>query len=348
MKIIITGGAGFVGSNLANYFLGRGDAVLIIDNFSRLGSKANLQWLEGNHPNLQTSRCDIRDYASLVDLMKVHKDVDVILHLAAQVAVTTSIADPREDFEVNALGTLNLLEAIRAAAIRPILIYTSTNKVYGSLGSGKLVETQTRYEFAENTHGINEAQPLDFHSPYGCSKGTADQYVLDYHRVYGVRSVVFRMSCIYGPRQFGIEDQGWIAWFLIASELGLSITVYGDGKQVRDVLYIDDLIQAFDLCIQNIRTTEGNVYNIGGGPDNTLSVWKEFGPVLGNLLGREPRVVHAKARLGDQLLYVSDIRKAARDFNWRPRVGVHTGIGYLMDWIRNQRALFRFLDPTSS
>src|SRR5229473_1426803 len=226
---------------------------------------------------------------------------------AGQVAVTTSVTDPRTDFDINALGTLNVLEAARLAGRRPPIVTTSTNKVYGELEQVAVVEERRRYRFADRPDGISEDQPLDFHSPYGCSKGAADQYVRDYARIYGLPTVVFRMSCIYGPRQFGTEDQGWVAHFVISALTGKPITIYGNGKQVRDVLFVDDLVRAFRLAADNIDTVAGEVFNIGGGPPNTLSVWDEFGELLRGLTNRTITVEFEDWRPGDQPCYVSNI-----------------------------------------
>ena len=214
------------------------------------------------------------------------RNADVIVHLAGQVAVTTSVTDPRQDFESNALGTFNALEAARLSGANPIFLYASTNKVYGGMEDVPIVEDATRWRYANLPYGCPETQPLDFHSPYGCSKGTGDQYVRDYARIYGLRSVVFRQSCIYGPRQFGVEDQGWLAWMTIAAVTGRQITIYGDGKQVRDVLHVEDLLNAYDLAVEKIDTAAGQIYNLGGGTSNVLAVWTEFGPMLEKLLGR--------------------------------------------------------------
>jgi CDP-paratose 2-epimerase len=264
-----------------------------------------------------------------------------VVHCAGQTAVTTSVVDPRPDFESNALGTFNSLEAAREVGDDPIFFYTSTNKVYGGMDDVPTVMRNGRYEFEQLPEGVSELQPLDFHSPYGCSKGAADQYVRDYQRIYGLRSVVFRQSCIYGPRQMGVEDQGWVAWFVIAAFLGRPITIYGDGKQVRDVLHIDDLVRAFDLAIKHIDRTSGQVYNIGGGPQNTLAIWTEFQPLLEELLGRpvEPST-YADWRPGDQPVFVSDIRKAERDFGWRPAVSPKDGIDELFEWVKSNSDLF--------
>ncbi len=330
---LITGGAGFIGANYAARLLARGERVTVYDNFSRRGADVNVQWLEDRAPRgaLRVVRGDVRDAALLT---AVTRDADVVVHLAAQVAVTTSVRDPRLDFEVNALGTFNVLEAARLAPKPPIVLYASTNKVYGGMEDVPVVEEATRYRYANLPHGVPETQPLDFHSPYGCSKGAGDQYVRDYARIYGLRTVVFRQSCIYGPRQWGIEDQGWVAWFVIAALTGRPITIYGDGKQVRDVLYIDDLLDAYDAAVDRIDAVAGQVYNIGGGPDHALSIWAEFGPLLERLLGRPIPVDYGPWRPGDQRVYISDIRKAQRELGWTPQVGVEEGVQRLVDWVR--------------
>lgn len=338
MKALITGGAGFIGCNLADRLLERGDEVTVLDNLSRPGAAANLAWLRDRHgERLRFVRADVRDYATMLEAAR---GVQVIYHLAAQVAVTSSVADPRTDFEINALGTFNALEAARHAGSDPLFIFSSTNKVYGGMEGVRIVELPGRYAYADMPYGVSEQQPLDFHSPYGCSKGAADQYVRDYARIYGLRTVVFRQSCIYGWRQYGIEDQGWVAWFLIAAVLGKPITIYGDGKQVRDLLFIDDLLDAFDAAVARIDAVRGRVYNVGGGPDNTLSIWHELEPLLRDLLGREVPVSYGDWRPGDQLVYISDIRAAERDLGWRPKIGVREGIAKLYEWIVANRELF--------
>ena len=254
--------------------------------------------------------------------------------------MTTSVTDPKLDFDINALGTFNLLEAVRGLALDPVLLFTSTNKVYGALPQFPVVEQGARYALAGLAGGVSETTPLDFYSPYGCSKGAADQYVRDYHRIYGLRSVVFRNSCIYGTRQFGIEDQGWLAWLVIAAVLGKPITIYGDGRQVRDVLFVDDLIEAMLRAVDRPSVVAGQVYNLGGGPDNSLSVWTEFGPMLERILGRTVSVSHEDWRPGDQKVYISDISKASRDLNWRPKIGVEEGVRRLVEWVEANRGLF--------
>jgi len=340
MKWFIIGGAGFIGCNTADRLLRDGHEVVIVDNLSRPGSEKNLAWLQERHGDFPFLKLDIRDHAALKQALQRHWDVDVILHLAAQVAVTTSVANPREDFEINALGTLNVLETVRELGFDPIIMYTSTNKVYGAMDQVAVVDDGHRYRYRDLPQGISETMPLDFLSPYGCSKGAADQYVRDYQRIYGLRTIVFRNSCIYGPRQFGIEDQGWVAWFTIAAVLGWPITIYGDGKQVRDVLYIDDLVEAFMRAIEHIEVTQGQIYNMGGGPGNTLAIWSEFGPMLSRLLRRPIEVTYAHWRPGDQKVYISDIFKAHRDFGWEPKIGVEEGVQRLFEWVAANRHLF--------
>src|SRR6266851_4769777 len=269
MSILVTGGAGFVGCHLVHDLLGDNRKVTVLDSLSRRGSERNLEWLQRQHPDgdLRFVKGDVRDPQAV---KSAAEDVDAIYHLAGQVAVTSSVQDPRLDFEINALGTLNVLEAARQSPCQPVVMFTSTNKVYGGMEDVALVEKDTSYEYRDLPDGIPESRPLDFHSPYGCSKGTADQYVRDYARIYGLRSVVFRQSFIYGPRQFGIEDQGWVAWFTIAAVLVRPITIFGDGRQVRDVLFADDLADCYLRAVEQIDHTQGGIYNIGGGPDNQL------------------------------------------------------------------------------
>jgi CDP-paratose 2-epimerase len=337
-RILVTGGAGFIGSNLTHKLLMDGNHVTVVDSLARKGSEKNLKWLSEQHQyRFRFLQADIRDF----NVLRVAaQDVDVIYHLAAQVAVTTSVDDPRNDFEVNAAGTLNLLEAARLSGRKPAIVFTSTNKVYGGLEDLSVAENGTRYYFKDLPNGVPELRYLDFHSPYGCSKGAADQYVHDYARIYGIPTVVFRMSCIYGPRQFGNEDQGWVAHFMIAVKRGAPITIYGNGKQVRDVLFVDDLVRAFRLAAEKIDVTAGQVYNIGGGPSNTMSVWSEFGNYLADLSGRKLPVTYSNWRPGDQPCYVSDITKAGVEMGWRPEVDMLSGIRRLWDWVSANPGLF--------
>ncbi len=339
MHYFVTGGAGFIGSNYVHRLLQRGAPVTIYDNLSRRGAAANLAWLRAafGADAFNFIEGDVRDAALLT---AAARDVDVIVHLASQVAVTTSVLHPRADMEINIIGTFNVLEAARFAARAPIILYASTNKVYGGMDDLDVAEEATRYAYRDFPQGISETYPLDFHSPYGVSKGAGDQYVRDYARIYGLPTVVFRQSCIYGPRQFGVEDQGWVAWFIIAALLERPLTIYGDGKQIRDVLYVEDLLDAYDAAIAHIDRAAGQIYNVGGGPANQLSVWAEFGPLLETLLGKSIPVRRSEWRPGDQRIYVSDIRKAARELGWTPQINVESGIRRLFNWISENLTLF--------
>ncbi|MCJ7740830.1 GDP-mannose 4,6-dehydratase [Candidatus Microgenomates bacterium] len=336
-KMLITGGAGFIGSNLVDHFAGIGYQVTIFDNFQRFGTRENASWLKSKYPQVNIITGDIRNPK---DLKIAVQKQEIVLHLAAQVAVTTSVTDPRNDFEVNALGTFNVLEAVRQEGRKPIVVFSSTNKVYGGMEDIVIIEKKDRYAYRDFPNGISEKNNLDFHSPYGCSKGAADQYIRDFERIYDIPTVVFRQSCIYGPRQFGIEDQGWVAWFIIATTFGKPVTVYGDGKQVRDVLYIGDLVRMFDIAINKIKISRGKIYNVGGGSKNTLSVWSEFGPILEELFQRKIKVTFADWRPGDQKIYVSDIRKVQKELGWKPQVGVRAGIEKLFHWVQENKSLF--------
>lgn len=338
-RYLITGGCGFVGSNLTSALLADGHAVTVFDNLSRRGTERNRDWLLAkNDPNLTFIRGDIRNFDEIRQAT-ASQPFDVVIHTAGQVAVTTSVTDPREDFMINALGTFNVLEAVRALDRRPALLLTSTNKVYGGMEEVKVVERNGRYEYESLPEGVSEEQPLDFHSPYGCSKGTADQYVRDYARIYDIPTVVFRMSCQYGPRQFGNEDQGWVAHFVIAAEKGRDITIYGDGKQVRDILYVDDLVRAMRAATDQIETTRGRIYNIGGGPPNAMSLL-ELIALLEELVGRKIPVRFGDWRPGDQPVYISNIGKARNDFGWSPSISKAEGIRRLLTWVRENRELF--------
>jgi CDP-paratose 2-epimerase len=335
MRIFITGGAGFIGAHVADHHLAAGDDAVIFDNLSRPGTTGNLEWLRNRHGDRFTVVSgDIRDFGAV--WAALWPTADRVYHLAAQVAVTSSVKDPRNDFEVNALGTFNVLEAVRQFAPDAVVVYASTNKVYGRMEDVAIVEGPTRYHYCDGLLGIAEDRPLDFHSPYGCSKGCGDQYVRDYARIYGLRTVVMRQSCIYGTRQFGIEDQGWLAHFCIAARHRRPITIYGNGKQVRDVLWIEDLVSAYEAAADHIDVAGGQVYNIGGGPGNTVSAWAEFGPLLEGMAGAPVDVTFAGWRPGDQPVYVSDIRKAQRDLGWRPRVSLADGLRRLWDWVDSE------------
>jgi CDP-paratose 2-epimerase len=337
--VLVTGGAGFVGCNLVKALLRDGRHVTVFDALSRPRTEHNLAWLreQPESRRLRFLKGDVRDPSAVGEAVS---GAEVIFHLAGQVAVTSSVAEPRTDYEINALGTFNVLEAAREGGRRPIILFTSTNKVYGGMEDVAVVEQASRYEYRDFLYGIPESQPLDFHSPYGCSKGAADQYVRDYARIFKLPTVVFRMSCIYGPRQFGTEDQGWLAHFMIAAVTGKPITIYGDGKQVRDVLFVDDLVRAMRLAVDRIDVTAGQVFNIGGGPANALAVWEEFREYLADLQGEKTPVRFGSWRPGDQPCYVSDIRKAGRLLGWKPNIDKQTGIRRLYDWITSHARLF--------
>jgi CDP-paratose 2-epimerase len=330
--VLITGGAGFIGANLANRLLTAGRRVVLLDNLSRPGVSQNLQWLTRTHGSLvEHVAGDVRDERLVRELVCGAR---AVFHLAAQVAVTTSLSDPLADFDVNARGTLQLLEALRACSEPPPLLFTSTNKVYGPMPELALRHNGLRYipiDPSIERLGIHETH-LDFHSPYGCSKGCADQYVLDYARTYHLPTVVFRMSCIYGPHQMGTEDQGWIAHFLMRAMAGEQLIVFGDGMQVRDVLYIDDLLDAMLLAISRISAVRGMAFNIGGGPGRTVSLL-ELLHQIDRLHDRPTPVRHEPQRSGDQRYYVSDIRRFSQMTGWQPTVGVEVGVGRLHRWL---------------
>jgi CDP-paratose 2-epimerase len=339
---IITGGSGFIGCHAADRLHRLGDKVVLVDNLSRRGASDNLAWLRSRGVGLGDSfiKADVRDPAAINAVLSLHPDADVVLHLAAQVAVTTSVSDPRDDFEVNALGTFNVLEAVRTVAKgRPAVLYASTNKVYGNLEHVHVVERDGRYAYEDRPFGVDESEPLDFHSPYGCSKGAGDQYVRDYARIYGLKTVSFRQSCIYGTRQFGIEDQGWVAWFCVAAVTGKPFTIYGDGKQIRDTLWVDDLINAYIAAVDRIDVASGRVFNVGGGPSNTLSLL-ELVDTLSLALGRPLNPPFSDWRPGDQRVFVADVREAQRVLDWRPKMSTSEGVSTLLGWVLDNRALF--------
>lgn len=348
--VLITGGAGFIGTNLAERLLGHGRKVRILDNLSRPGVEKNLDWLAGRHaPELLDIR--VEDVRSARPVEKALQGIGQVFHLAAQVAVTTSIERPLEDFDINVRGTLTLLEAIRRQERPPSLVFTSTNKVYGNLGNVALRRNGTRYE-PENSrirrYGIGEGQALQFWSPYGCSKGTADQYIIDYARVYGLKAIVFRMSCIYGPHQFGTEDQGWVAHFLIRGCAGIPITIYGDGLQVRDVLYVEDLVDALLTAQEHAAQLSGRAFNIGGGAGNTLSL-VELLDLIAELEGKPPSVIYAEWRHGDQRYFVADSRLFAKMSGWAPRVDVRSGVNRLHRWLQqNQTEMLPAADSSTA
>ena len=331
--VLITGGAGFVATNVAHRLLQSGREVIVFDNLSRPGVERNLEWLRLTHGSrVKVQIGDVRDAEALA---RAVRRACHVYHFAAQVAVTTSLTDPFSDFEVNARGTLNLLEAVRACDRPPSVLFTSTNKVYGHLEDVGLRKTATRYEPSApdlRRDGIGEWRPLQFHSPYGCSKGVAEQYVLDYARTFGLRTTVFRMSCIYGPHQFGTEDQGWVAHFLIAALRREPLTLYGDGLQVRDILFVEDLADAMLLAEGCRGALSGEAFNIGGGPGNTTSL-VELLALIGDLTGERPLARIEPWRTADQRYYVSDTRKFSSLTGWRPRVGVEAGVSRLLEWL---------------
>lgn len=338
--LLVTGGAGFIGSHAAQRFLERGWRVTVYDNLSRVGSDHNLDWLrhQPGSDRLTFVEADIRDGDRLAPHVAA---ADAVLHAAGQTAVTHSVYDPRHDFEVNALGTLNVLEAARESQRpdhNPLIIYTSTNKVYGGMEDVGVVLRDDHYTYAGLPDGVPESQPLDFHSPYGCSKGAGDQYVRDYARIYGLRTVVFRQSCIYGTWQFGTEDQGWLAHFTIAALLGEPLTIFGDGMQVRDVLYVADLVDAYEAAFARADEISGEVFNIGGGPEQAISLL-DLIRVLEGLSGQPMQVAYDDWRPGDQRVYVSNVERARCLLGWSPRVGVSEGVGRLYEWASENIAL---------
>lgn len=332
--------------------------MVVVDNLFRRGAAKNLDWLRskvakdseaergGGDPGnrLIHAPVDIRDAGALNGVFQEHADAEVVLHLAGQVAVTTSVTNPREDFEINALGSFNVLEAARQLPRLRAYLYTSTNKVYGGMEDVGVVVKDGRYAYGspELGQGVPETQALDFHSPYGCSKGAADQYTIDYARIYGLPTVCLRQSAIYGERQMGVEDQGWVSWFCIRAAQGLPVTIYGDGMQVRDVLWIDDLLDAYDACIERVEKVKGQAINLGGGPKNTLSIG-DVPRLLEEKLGRKLDIRYDEWRPGDQRVFVADVRKAERELGWRPRVGPEEGVGRLLGWVRENMELFEDL-----
>lgn len=337
LRVLVTGGAGFMGSNLVMHLANAGHRCIIFDDLSRPGVRANLEWLRADGPvGVEWIEGDVRDAAAVE---AAARDVEAIYHLAGQTAVTTSVVDPRTDFEINALGTFNVLEAARRSPLRPRVVFASTNKVYGGLEDLAVVERETRYALARGD-GVAERQPIEFHTPYGCSKGAADQYVQDYGRMYGLRTAVLRLSCVYGPRQFGTEDQGWVAHFVIAAVLGRPLVIYGDGKQVRDILFIDDLVRLYARFLEVASADVwGRAYNVGGGPAFTVSLL-ELLDLLSAETGRRPQVRFEAWRPADQRLYVSDTSEVRRALGWAPEVSPAEGIRRLRAWVDAHRDLF--------
>jgi CDP-paratose 2-epimerase len=345
MRFLITGGAGFIGSNAARRLRALGHEVVVLDNFLRPAARFNRAWLESIHPEIRFIEADVRDAAALGRVLA--EPFDVVVHLAGQVAVTTSILDPVTDYEINALGTFRLLEELRRRYAgtpekAPLLIYASTNKVYGHLAMGETLR-DGRWDFRDLPRGVSETEPLSFESPYGCSKGAADQYVIDYHRSFGLPTVAMRQSCIYGPRQFGEEDQGWVAWFALAAVFGLPITFYGDGLQVRDLLWVDDLVALYLAAAANRSTVVGRAYNIGGGPAFRLSL-KELMVLLEKKLGKSIPIASAPTRLGDQPVFYCNVERADKELGWQPKVAPAEGVDRLLSWILESREeIGRFL-----
>lgn len=338
MKWIVTGGAGFIGCNTAKRLLADGHQVVVFDNLSRIGGRSNLEWLQ-QFGKFEFVMGDVRNPAECHQLVKAHRDAGTLLHLAAQVAVTTSVTNPRHDFEVNALGTFNICEALREVNRDAVLINASTNKVYGEMDDVPVIEEAGRYRYAELEKGVPESRQLDFHSPYGCSKGAADQYVIDYGRIYGIGTVSLRQSCIYGYRQFGVEDQGWLAWFVINAVGGTGVTIYGDGKQVRDVLFVDDLVDCYLTAAEKIDVVKGQAFNIGGGHRNVLSLL-ELIQFIRDKFDITMKYKFSGWRPGDQKVFVSDIAKAQRVLGWQPRIGKEEGVTRLVEWVKENAGLF--------
>jgi CDP-paratose 2-epimerase len=330
---LVTGGAGFIGTNVADRLLRDGSRVRVLDNLCRRGVEENLLWLQARHGS--AVEIEIGDVSHPATVARAVRGVDAVFHFAAQVAVTTSLEDPFADFRTNAEGTLRLLEALRAAGARVPVLFTSTNKVYGALPDVRLERLEDRWlptDFAYRTRGVSERRHLDFCTPYGCSKGAADQYVLDFAKSFGLPAAVFRMSCIYGPHQHGNEDQGWVAHFLIRALQNQTVMIYGDGAQVRDVLFVDDLVEAMLRVVRDARALAGEAFNVGGGPDNTISLL-ELLDLIQDVHGVRPRVRYGEERPGDQRYYVSDTRKLREAISWQPRVGVAEGVGELYRWL---------------
>lgn len=337
MKLLITGGCGFLGSNLASDALERGDEVVIFDNLYREGSRANLAWLR-QQGKFTFEHGDIRNQNDITRVISNMRP-DVIFHLAGQVAMTTSIANPRMDFEVNVMGTYNLLEAVRLHAPDATVVYSSTNKVYGDLEQYEYRETDTRYECIDKKNGFDESTSLEFHSPYGCSKGAADQYMLDYARIFGLKTVVFRHSSMYGGRQFASYDQGWIGWFCqkavdtSAKKEGSHFTISGNGKQVRDVLHADDMKTLYMAAVKHIDQAKGQVFNIGGGQPNSLSLLELFS-LLEKFASAKLSYEQLPVRESDQRVFIADIAKAKRLLHWEPKVSAKEGIARMVKWVQ--------------
>lgn len=330
MKVFITGGAGFIGYNCCNFFLKKKFKVKILDNLSRKTSIINFKTLKKNK-NIIVQIGDIKDYSKIENSILSFKP-DLIINCAGQVAVTTSISKPRIDFETNVIGTFNLLEVLRKNKLKSKFIHLSTNKVYGNLNSLKLKTKKYRYDFANKKNGIDENCNLDFHSPYGCSKGSADQYVIDYKRIYNLDTYVIRQSCIYGPNQYGLQDQGWVAWFMICSILKKKISIFGNGKQVRDILHINDLVELFYKIFKNKKKLSSNVFNCGGGSKNSLSIL-ELLEYINKLNKNKIKYNFKKERQGDQKIFISNNKLLKKSFKWYPKINKFAGIKSLHKWV---------------
>ena len=336
MRCLVTGGCGFIGSNLAETILRKRFPLLILDNLSRIGSDTNLKWLK-TKGHFDFVHDDIRN--ENIKHLILHYQPDVIFHLAGQVAMTTSINHPRADFEINSLGTLNVLEAVRLHCKNAIMIYSSTNKVYGDLAQFETLEDKMRYVVKDFSHGFDESLTLNFHSPYGCSKGAADQYMLDYARIYGLKTLVFRHSSIFGVRQFSTYDQGWVGWFVKQALASMkephreAFTISGNGKQVRDILFSEDIVNCYFMAIDHIHQCQGQAFNIGGGYDNSLSILE-----LLNFLEQELDVklnfTQLPWRQSDQKVFIANINKAKKYFSWLPTINKETGLRMMIEWMK--------------
>ena len=330
---LVTGGTGFIGANSARTLVERNHTVVLVDNLSRVTAQSNLDWLHDHVPRgWSFVKLDVRDAAGVDGVFREHGPFDVVLHLAGQVAVTSSVVDPRHDLETNVFGTYNLLEATRRFSPAAAFINASTNKVYGALEHHRTSEQPTRYVDLDAPAGIAETQPLDPCTPYGCSKAAADFYTLDHARIYGLKALTLRQSCIYGPRQFGVEDQGWVAWFAMAARLDLPLTIYGDGKQVRDLLHVDDLVALYLLAADRAEACLGRAYNVEGGPANTLSLL-ELIERLALWSGAPLDPSFAEARHGDQRVFVADSSRALEELGWSPQIGIDAGLPDLLGFV---------------
>lgn len=344
MKILITGGAGLVGSHAAEYFAAKGYDVIVFDNLMRSRlfgyDKASVEYNWKYLSKIKNIKCVKGDVRNALQVKKaLGKGVDVVLHAAGQPGVQYSIDNPNEDFNINAFGTLNVLECVRKICKKAVFLYCSTNKVYGeNVSKIPLEELSSRYSY-KGVRGVNENMPTDLtsHTPYGVSKLTGDLYVQDYAHIYGMRTAVFRMSCIYGKRQFGFEDQGWLAWFIIAGLFNRRITIYGNGKQVRDCLYVDDLVGAYEAFINS--KLQSGLFNIGGGAEHTISLL-EFVDILKHALEKDPKVSYGPWRASDQKVYISDITRIKNKLNWQPRIGIRQGVDMMIDWIKENKVFF--------